>query len=64
MATEGLVPREGRLDRFSVSAPDGVLPDVAAGEALIARLQAGPPAMSPVRLNQLGEGAAGLMILP
>lgn len=62
--TEGLVPREGRLDRFSVGSPGGVLPDGVEGEALIARLQAGPPVLSPVRLNQLGVGAAGLMILP
>ena len=64
IAAEGLVLREGRLDRFAVGTPGGTLPDLAEGEALIARLQAGPPALSPVRMNQLGAGEAGLLILP
>lgn len=64
IAAEGLVVREGRLDRYSVGTPGGTLPELTEGEALIERLQAAPPVLSPVRMNQLGAGDGALLILP
>lgn len=61
---EGLVAVGGQVERFGVATASGPLTDPVASEALIERLQAAPPVLSPVRMNQLGAGGEGLMILP
>lgn len=60
---EGLGMRGGEVQRRSVGAMAGMLPDRAAGEALIAELQDAPVAVSPAPLNMLGV-AGGIVLLP
>ena len=60
---EGLGMRGGEVQRRSVVAVSGLLPDQAEGEALIAALQDAPAPVAPAPLNQLGA-AGGLMLLP
>ncbi len=60
---EGLGMRGGEVQRRSVVAMGGVLPDRAEGEALIAALQDAPAAISPAPLNMLGV-AGGIVLLP
>lgn len=61
---DGLALRDGILYRPPVTAAGGILPDLAAGEAMIAAFQAAPPPVMPSALNQLGAGEAGLILLP
>jgi hypothetical protein len=49
--------------RRSVGSMDGMLPDRAEGEAVIAELQDAPPAVRPAPLNVLGVDG-GLILLP
>jgi len=60
---EGLGMRGGEVQRRSVAAMGGVLPDLTAGEALIGELQDAPVALSPAPLNALGV-AGGIVLLP
>jgi hypothetical protein len=60
---EGLGLRRGEVQRRSVAALSGKLPDLAEAEALIATLQDAPAALTPAPLNILGT-AGGLMLLP
>lgn len=60
---EGLGMASGEVQRRSVGVMEGLLPDRAAGEALIAALQDAPPALRPAPLNQLSV-AGGLLLLP
>ena len=60
---EGLGLRGGEVQRRSVGAMSGVLPDRAEGEALIAALQDEPAALAPAPLNTLGV-AGGILLLP
>lgn len=60
---EGLGMRGGEVQRRSVAAMSGVLPDTAEGEALIGALQDAPAALAPAPLNALGV-AGGIVLLP
>lgn len=60
---EGLGMVAGKVQRRSVAALTGMLPDRAAGEALIAALQDAPAALTPAPMNLLGV-AGGLLLLP
>lgn len=60
---EGLGMVAGQVQRRSVGALTGMLPDRAAGEALIADLQDAPAPLTPAPLNLLGV-AGGLLLLP
>ena len=60
---EGLGLRGGEVQRRSVAAMSGVLPDRAEGEALIGTLQDAPVALAPAPLNALGV-AGGIVLLP
>lgn len=60
---EGLGLRGGEVQRRSVAAMSGVLPDRAEGEALIGALQDEPAALAPAPLNTLGV-AGGIVLLP
>lgn len=60
---EGLGLRGGEVQRRSVAAMSGVLPDRAEGEALIGALQDAPVALAPAPLNALGV-AGGIVLLP
>ncbi|NBE06394.1 DUF4153 domain-containing protein [Paragemmobacter ruber] len=60
---EGLGMRAGEVQRRSVAAMSGLLPDQAEGEALIAALQDAPAPVAPTPLNMLGA-AGGLLLLP
>lgn len=60
---EGLGMVAGKVQRRSVGALTGMLPDRAAGEALIAALQDAPAPLTPAPLNLLGV-AGGLLLLP
>ncbi|MBA4350062.1 MAG: DUF4153 domain-containing protein [Rhodobacter sp.] len=60
---EGLGLRGGEVQRRSVAAMSGVLPDRAEGEALIGALQDEPAALAPAPLNTLGV-AGGILLLP
>jgi hypothetical protein len=60
---EGLGMRGGEVQRRSVAAMSGVLPDRAEGEALMAALQDEPAALAPAPLNVLGV-AGGIVLLP
>ena len=60
---EGLGMRAGEVQRRSVAAMSGLLPDQAEGEALIAALQDAPAPVAPAPLNMLGA-AGGLLLLP
>jgi Domain of unknown function (DUF4153) len=64
MRYEALVQVAGMIERRSVSALEGYLPYDAAGIEIIAQMQAKPPSMSPVPLNQMTVGKQGLMIFP
>jgi hypothetical protein len=55
--------RGGEVQRRSVAAMSGVLPDRAEGESLIAELQDEPAALAPAPLNTLGA-AGGILLLP
>ena len=61
---EGFGLRDGLMDRHGVSSILGLSLDLAGGDALIESLQKGPPVLAPVRMNQLGAGDEGLIILP
>jgi len=63
MRYEGLAMKDGELQRRSVAAIRGILPDLAEGEALIAALQDTPVALFPAPLNALGV-AGGIVLLP
>ncbi len=60
---EGLGMNAGQVQRRSVAALAGVLPDRAEGEALIAALQDAPAALTPAPMNILGV-AGGILLLP
>ena len=60
---EGLGLGPDGVQRRSVGAMDGVLPDQAEGEAAIAALQDAPPPLRPAPLNMLGVDG-GLILLP
>lgn len=60
----GLADRDGFVIRPNVLALSGRLPDLTAGEALIARLQAAPPALSPAPLNQIEIGGDTVILSP
>ena len=60
---EGLGMRGGEVQRRSVAAMTGLLPDRAEGEKLIATLQDTTVALSPAPLNVLGI-AGGILLLP
>ncbi|MBD1202871.1 MAG: DUF4153 domain-containing protein [Rhodobacteraceae bacterium] len=60
---EGLGMVAGEVQRRSVGALTGMLPDRAEGEALIAALQDAPAALQPAPMNLLGV-AGGLLLLP
>lgn len=60
---EGLGMVAGKVQRRSVGALTGMLPDRAAGEALIASLQDAPAPLTPAPLNLLSV-AGGLLLLP
>ena len=60
---EGLGMGATGVERRSVMAMAGLLPDRKAGEELIATLQDAPPALVPAPLNMLGVGG-GLILLP
>lgn len=66
MRSEGLGMVAGVAGRHSVWSLDGVLPDLAEGEALIRSLQDAPAPVSAAPLNRLGTGAAGtgLILMP
>ncbi len=64
MRYEALVRVAGMIERRSVSVLEGYLPYDAAGTEIIAQMQAKPPSMSPVPLNQMTVGKQGLMIFP
>ena len=55
--------RGGEVQRRSVAAMTGLLPDRAEGEKLIATLQDTTVALSPAPLNVLGI-AGGILLLP
>lgn len=61
---EGFGLRYGVMDRHGVSSILGLSLDLAGGEDLIETLQKAPPVLAPVRMNQLGQGDDGLIILP
>ena len=60
---EGLGLGPAGVERRSVAALAGLLPDRAEGEALIAALQDAPPAIMPAPLNMVKIGG-GLILLP
>lgn len=60
---EGLGIRGGEVQRRSVAAMTGPLPDRAEGERLISTLQDAPVALAPAPLNVLGV-AGGIVLLP
>lgn len=60
---EGLGMGPDGVMRRSVGSMDGMLPDRAEGEAVIAELQDAPPAVRPAPLNVLGVDG-GLILLP
>lgn len=64
MRYEALVRVNGALERRSVSPLSGYLPYDAAGAEIIAQMQAAPPELAPVPLNQIKVGARGLTIFP
>ena len=61
---DGLVIEDGSLQRRSVSAPFNLMPDFAAGAALIRDLQKAPPALEPAPVNQIRIGDSILMLTP
>jgi Domain of unknown function (DUF4153) len=64
MRYEALVMVNGTVERSSVSPIEGYLPYDASGVAIITQLQARPPVMAPVPLNQVKAGDRGLTIFP
>lgn len=64
MVYDGLVLVDSVLQRRSILNSNGMLPDYAGGEALIAALQKTPPPLAPVRMNQISTANGGLMISP
>ena len=61
---DGLVLDAGLLQRRSVIAPFGALPDYASGAAMIRTLQKAPPGLEPAPYNQIRSGAVNLMLQP
>jgi hypothetical protein len=65
MRMEGFVTQDGQIQRRSIGTLHGLPPDLATGEAMIARLQASALAeMQPAPLNQMLIEGKGLLILP
>lgn len=61
---EGLGMVDGMVQRRAVLAVSGQMPDLVAGAALIAQFQDAPPPVAIAPLNQIGAGAAGLVLMP
>lgn len=61
---DGLVLDAGLLQRRSVIAPFGALPDYASGAAMIRTLQKAPPSLEPAPYNQIRSGVVNLMLQP
>jgi hypothetical protein len=61
---DGMALQDGLLILRPVLAVNGLYPDLAQGEALIAAWQAEPPPLSPVPLNRVGGAGEGLFLQP
>ena len=64
MRYEAFVQIDGTVERRTVSTINGDLPYDATGAELIAQMQAIPPKITPVPLNQISVGDRSLLIFP
>jgi hypothetical protein len=61
---DGLMVKDGAVYRQGLRKVDGQYLETEAVRLLMAAWQEAPPAMAPLRLNQLGTGAAGVFMVP
>lgn len=64
MRYEALVQVGEVVERRSMSTLQGYLPYDVGGAQIIAQMQASPPVLSPVPLNQITVGGLGIIIYP